>query len=148
MKKRGKKAELNLSFNMIFSIILIVAFIAAAFYGITKFLEFQDTVTIDKFGSDLQDNVDTLRKSSGSEGWEVEYYLPKKITAVCFKDDDYQNLYFESEKIISGMKIEHINIDATLNGEESACFENTDGKVSMILSKDFGDVLVTVSPLE
>ncbi len=153
MKKRGKKGELNLSFGMIFSIILIIAFIASAFYGIKKFLEFQETINIEKFKENLQLDIDNLWKSSdGSQ--PVEYNLPEKITAVCFKEGteyNQENLYFESERIFSGKKINHIDILAMLDlnpGQNSVCFENTKGKVKMTLKKDFDDVLVTILPSE
>ncbi|MDO8528497.1 MAG: hypothetical protein Q7S06_01235 [Nanoarchaeota archaeon] len=146
MKKRERKGELNLSFGMIFSIILIIAFLVFAFYAIRKFLEFQDTINIEKFKAGLQTNIDDLWRSSGNEeGYGVSYNLPKKITGVCFKDDEFENLYFQSERIITGKKIEHLDIIATLNGKDSVCFENTNGKVNMTLNKDFSDVLVTIS---
>ncbi len=141
---KNRKGELNLSFGMIFSIILIIAFIVFAFYAIKKFLDFQDTINIEKFKDDLQADIDNLwRSSDGSQ--EVEYNLPRKITAVCFENDDYENLYFESERIWAGKKINHIDIIATLDGEDSACFENINGKVKMTIKKDFSDVLVTIS---
>jgi hypothetical protein len=142
MKKENRKGQMNLSFGMIFSIILIIAFIVFAFYAIKKFLNFQDTINIEKFKDNLQSDIDAMWKSSdGSQ--QVEYNLPKKITAVCFKDDDYENLYFKPETI-SGKKIEHLDIIATLNEQDSACFENTNGKVRMTIKKDFSDVLVTI----
>jgi hypothetical protein len=144
---KNRKGQMNLSFGMIFSIILIIAFIVFSFYAIRKFLEFQDTITIEKFGDNLQADIDSMWRSSGGSQ-EVEYNLPGKITAVCFKEGtEYnpENLYFESERIFVGKKINHIDIIATLNGKNSICFENTNGKVSMILKKDFSDVLVTIS---
>ena len=143
MQKEKIRGELNLSFGMIFSIILIIAFIVFSFYAIKKFLDFQDTINIEKFKDDLQSDIDNLlRSSDGSQ--EVKYNLPEKIDAVCFKEDDYENLYFESERIFVGKKINHLDIIATLDGEDSACFDNINGKVKMILKKDFGDVLVTI----
>jgi len=143
MKK--SRGEFNLSFGMIFSIILIIAFIVFSFYAIKKFLDFQDTINIEKFKDDLQADIDNLWKSSeGSQ--EVEYKLPGKINAVCFREDEYENMYFESETIIPGKKINHLDILATLEGEDYACFGNINGKVKMTLMKDFSDVLVTISP--
>lgn len=129
---------------MIFSIILIIAFIVFAFYAIRKFLDFQDTINIEKFGEGLQSDIDNLWKGSdGSQ--EVEYTLPSKISAVCFRKDEYENLYFEPKNIFAGKEIEHLNILSILNGETSACFDNIHGKVKMTLKKSFGEVLVTIS---
>ena len=55
---------MNISFGMIFSILLIVFFIAFAFYGIKKFLGFQDTIKIEKFLDDLQSDVDRVWRGS------------------------------------------------------------------------------------
>lgn len=142
-KKRGSKGALELSFGMIFSIILIIAFIAAAFYAITKFLEFQDTIKIEKFGTDLQADIDNLWKSAQGS-YPREYNLPSKIQAVCFSNDEFENMQFISERIIKGKMISHIDIVSTLGGKNSACFNNINGKVSMTLKKDYGENLVTI----
>ena len=76
---------MKLSFGMIFSIILIVIFIGFAFFAIQKFLGIQNSVQVGKFSNDFQLDVDKIWKGSqGSE--EKEYFLPKKITFVCFTD--------------------------------------------------------------
>lgn len=152
--KRGSKlkgGQMQLSFGMIFSIILIIAFIAFSIYAIKKFLDFQNFIKIEQFADDLQKDIDDMWKSSQGS-YEAEYSLPTKVNAVCFKipipEDDYENLYFDSERIIPGKKIEHVNINKTLDAageEEFVCFENIKGKVKMILQKDYDEVLVTIS---
>lgn len=138
----SKKAQMKLSFGMIFSIILIVIFIAFAFYAILKFLDLQDSVKIAQFSDDLQYDIDKVWKGSQSER-EVDYSLPTKIKSVCFKDDNYENLVFRSDKFIERNKIEHINITKiTKDGE--FCVENINGKVRMIIKKEYGDALVTI----
>lgn len=145
MKKsvRNLKGELNLSFGMIFSIILIIAFIAFAFYAIQKFLNLQTTIKVNQFKEDLQEDIDRVWKSS-QENFEGEYSLPKNIEAVCFENDDYENMKFQSEKFFESQKINHIDIAETLKGEDSVCFENFEGKVSITLKKDYDDALVTL----
>lgn len=142
---RQKKGEaISMSFGMIFSIVLIIIFIAFTFYGIMKFLEFQDTVKISKFSSDLQNDIDEMWKSAqGSQ--KVSYSLPSKIDAVCFVDDDYQNMLFESENVIPGKKINHLDTAKMTEREEQLCVYNLDGKVSMVIEKEYGDALVTIS---
>ena len=73
MKKR-KKAQIKLSFGMIFSIILIIVFLAFAFYAIKVFLGIQNTAQIGKFISDLKSDVDRVWKSTESSE-EKEYNL-------------------------------------------------------------------------
>jgi len=144
--KNVKKGQMKLSFGMIFSIILIIVFLAFAIYAITKFLGFQDTLKIEGFMNDLQGDIDRIWKGSQAS-IQVEYSLPKKIDAVCFTDEEHENLFFQSETIIRGKKIEHIDIlETTKNGgEDPFCIENENGKVKMIIKKDFGESLVTIT---
>jgi len=140
MNKRG---QLKLSFGMIFSIFLIIIFLALAVYMIIKFINMQHSIQIEIFKNDLQVDIDAMWQSQqGSR--EVEYYLPEKINTVCFTDNDYQNLIFDSEKFTGGANIEHIDIDViTLEGDY--CIENIGGKVSMVLIKDYGETLVRIT---
>ena len=146
VKKRGRKGQMKMSFGMIFSIILIVIFLAFAFYAIKKFLEFQDTLKIEKFFDELQADVERIWAGEMSSS-PRNYYLPKKINSVCFTDDEYENLYFKSENIIRGTNIEYINITAiTDNGKEDPfCILNENGKTQMTIKKDFGEILVTIT---
>ncbi len=148
-KKRGAvntKAQMKMSFGMIFSIILIVIFIAFSFYAIKKFLEFQDTLKIEKFFDEFQTHV--KRAWEGSQSSNIrKYSLPNKIEGVCFTDDEYENLYFQSENIIRGTNIEHIDIETiTNNGKDDPfCILNENGKTQMTIKKDFGEILVTIT---
>ncbi len=101
-----KKAQMKLSFGMIFSIILIIIFIAFAFYAILKFLDLQDSIKTAQFSDDLQYDINKMWKSSqGSQ--PREYLLPSKIKSVCFVEDKYENenLIFHSDKFVEGKKI-------------------------------------------
>jgi hypothetical protein len=133
-----------MSFGMIFSIILIIVFLAFAIYAIIKFLELQESIKITQFESNLQSDIDKMwRSSQGSQ--KLEYSLPKKITAVCFIDDEFQNMIFNSEKIIPGKKINNIDIAKTIGAEEQLCVPNVKEKVSLIIKKDYGEALVTIA---
>ena len=133
---------MKLSFGMIFSIILIIIFIASAFYGIQKFLEVQDSVKTAQFMNGLQADVDKMWQSSGGST-EKDYLLPLKIDAVCFEDDDYENFRFRSEKFVGGGLIKHIDI-AKITEDGDLCIDNIDGKVKMIIEKNYGDALVMI----
>ena len=140
MKKRG---QLKLSFGMIFSIFLIVIFLAFAVYAIIKFINLQQTIQIETFKNDLQEDIDAMWQSQqGSR--EVEYVLPKKINGICFREDDYNNLELDSEKPI-GADLEHINITAIISEDNPYCIANVDGKISMTLIKDYGESLVKIT---
>jgi hypothetical protein len=139
MKKRG---SIELSFGMIFSIILVIVFIAVAIYGIKKFLDFQNDLKISQFKDNLQKDIDDIwRSSEGS--YPGKYSLPSKVVSVCFTDDAYQNLVFNPDNI-AGTMINHIDIAKTLGGQSSVCFDNTNGEVDMQLGKNYGESLVTI----
>jgi hypothetical protein len=140
MNKRG---QLDISFGMIFSIILIIIFIAAGFYAITKIIEFQKSVQIQNFLRDFQGDVTKMWGSTqGSQ--DLIYSLPTNVNAICFRDDEFQNLEFNSKGIIPGKMIEHIDIAKTTKDESPLCMQNVKGKISLTIVKDYGEALVTV----
>jgi hypothetical protein len=142
-KKRGKFGQANISFGMIFSIILIIIFLVFGFYAIKKFIDLQQTVQIQQFEKDLQDDVDKMWKSvQGSQ--EISYVLPKKITAVCFENDEFQNVKFVSANPIPGKQINNIDVIRTIGNEGSLCIENNNGKIKLRISKEYGETLVTI----
>ena len=139
LKKQG---QMKMSFGMIFSIILIIIFLAFAFYGIKKFLAMQDAIQINQFMENLQTDVDKVWKSQSSSQ-EVEYRLPKKIYEICFIDDEGGNLILKFEEIYDRTNIENLDIVNTLGSKKNLCIE-TEGQVKFILSKDYGETLVTI----
>ena len=164
MKKRG---QLKLSFGMIFSIILIIIFIAFAFYAVQKFIDIQNSVQIGKFTSDFQNDIDKIWK--GSQGLQKkEYFLPKKISFVCLADyfsnergsnrnfyDELKLVYYENENLFfypigsgegfGGKEIKHIDLIKTTETENPLCFKNIKGKISFTIKKDFNEALVTIT---
>jgi len=145
MKKSDGRGQMKLSFGMIFSIFLIVIFIAFAFYAIKMFVGMQKKIQIDKFAEDLQADIDRAWRSTGDISTEEEYILPKKINSVCFKDNEYKNLVFRSSELIDGKKINNIDIERITETENPFCIQNTDGKVKLIIQKDYGENLVTIT---
>lgn len=143
MQKRGKNGQMKMSFGMIFSIILIIVFIAFAAYAIIKFIDMQQEIQIVSFKQELQDDVEAISKSQQDYSQEKTYYLPDEIEAVCFTDNDYENLYFESDDFFEGEDIDYIDIDVITSGGD-LCFENVEGEVSMTLVKDYGEILVRI----
>jgi hypothetical protein len=63
-KNSKKKAQMEISFGMIFSILLIVIFIAFAFFGIKKFLEVHNEILSKKFIDDVNADITKMWKSS------------------------------------------------------------------------------------
>jgi uncharacterized protein (UPF0333 family) len=141
---KNRRGQMNLSFGMIFSIILIIVFLAFGFYAIKKFIEMQETIQIQQFMKDVQDDIDKIWRSNGENTQEVDYVLPKKITFACFQNDEFENLKFVSKQIIHGKMIEHLDIVGTINNARELCIENIKGKVAFKLAKDDGEVLVRI----
>ena len=133
-----------MSFKMIFSIILVITFLGFGFYAITKMVEMQETVQIEKFKDDFQEDVKEMWEGSIQGSETKRYILPKKIEAVCFTDNEIKNMEFKSENIIPGKDIKYLNLEKILDGEKIFCVENINGRVSLILSKEFGENLVSI----
>ncbi len=162
-----KRGQLKLSFGMIFSIILIIVFLAFAFFAVQKFIGIGNAAQIVKFKSDLQLDTDNLwRGSQGSE--EHEYFLPSKIKYVCFANYTeeavgenqgfynelqlgfygFENLFFyppSSADEMSSSEIEHIDIEKITESENPFCIKTISGKLRLTLEKNYGDVLVTIT---
>ena len=162
----GKNGQMKLSFGMIFSIILIIIFLAFAFYSIRKFIGISDAVKIGNFKDDLESGIEKLWKATqGSQ--EMEYFLPKKVAAVCFVDyssakrgpkkdiyDKLKQVFYGDENMIfypigsseglDSAEIKHIDINKTTEDENPFCVDNIKGKTSMTLKKNYGENLVTI----
>jgi len=82
MDKRG---VIEMSFQMIFSLILIAAFLYAAFVGIKYFMGTADQVKINLFVSDLQSKVDSAYMTT-EISQTYSFSLPARIKSVCFAD--------------------------------------------------------------
>jgi hypothetical protein len=164
---KNKKGQMKLSFGMIFSIILIVIFIAFAFFAIKKFVGVQNSVKIGMFIDKLQSDIDKIWK--GSQGTQKEEYsLPSKIELVCFVDysypkkgqnqDYYQKLkqaYYGDENLIfypvgsgegaDSFKIEHLDLEKITEDENPFCIKNIKGKTEIVVGKNFGENLITIT---
>jgi uncharacterized protein (UPF0333 family) len=80
MKKRG---SIELSFQLIFSLILVAVFIYAAFTGIKYFLEVSQHAQINTFIAELQSKVNSAWLTTEiSQTYEIS--LPSGIKYVCF----------------------------------------------------------------
>ncbi len=84
-KRGGKKAEgvFGMTFSMMFSILLIVFFVVAAFIAIRFFLSFQRTAEIGLFYEELQADVDEAWRANSAE-INFNSTLPSGIEYACF----------------------------------------------------------------
>lgn len=167
MRRVDKRGQIKLSFGMIFSIILIIIFLAFGFYAIAKFLNLKGYVEAGKFAEAMQNDVDKMWKSSqGSQ--EVEYSLSSKVEAVCFVDysyqskkdikgiyeklkqvyDNEQNFFFYpigSGQGLDAATIRHIDLEKITKEENPFCVKNTENKVKLTIKKNFDDALVVIT---
>jgi hypothetical protein len=155
------RSAMELSFGMIFSIILIISFLAFAIYAILTFIKTSDTAKIASFRKDFQEDIDKMwRATQGSQ--KVSYSLPGKINEVCIVRNYGVNLLFyplNSIGDIGPLNLSHINLTTAvkagrqgykvrnIDGENRymVCFNNTRDKVSMVIKKNFGENLVNIS---
>jgi len=166
LRKKCKKGQMRLSFGMIFSIILILAFLAFSVYAIQKFLGIQRSIQIGAFEGDLQTDVDKMwQGTQGSE--EYKYKLPTRIKKVCFVDfnkpatgpdgmiygdlkmgySGYENMIFYpvgSGEGNDGTEIMHVDIEKSTAADNPLCFDGN-GNVMIRVSMSPGDRLVTLS---
>jgi hypothetical protein len=131
------KAQMQISFGVIFSIFLIIVFITFAIYGIGKFLELKNIAEVEDFKIKFQGDIEKMWEGSGNQ--EVTagpYYLPEKIKQVCFVNDEYENMYFVPGNF-EGEMLENIDFTKTLSGLEPLCISTSDGKISITISKAY-----------
>ena len=143
---REKKGAMELSFGMIFSIILIIIFIVFAIYGIGKFLNLQKNIQTKTFVDNLNFDIDKLWKSQGSQ--PVEYPLPANVEKICFNEDEFEkdiNLEIRGEKLMGAYNIKHAKISEDFSkGTGGNCVSVENRKIFLQLEKDYGEALVRI----
>jgi hypothetical protein len=145
MNKRSEtKGQMQISFGTIFSIILIIAFIAFAIFGIGKLIGTMQYAKVESFKKDLQEAID--KQWQGEYGSvRVEYYLPKKITKVCFTEDEFENIYFLPLRSFDGGNLKHVDFSKTIpKNAEEVCANVYEGKLVLYLRKNSGENLITI----
>src|SRR3989338_444616 len=85
MQKRSDRGQLELSFSMIFSILLIISFLTIAGYVLYKFVDFGKGANTNLFVQELQESIDKLWAApQGTQ--ELSWDLDISITQICFVD--------------------------------------------------------------
>jgi hypothetical protein len=162
-QKRGE--VFGMSFGMIFSIILIVFFIATAFIGIKYFLSYQCTLQGNLLVKDLQGDIDKAWNSektiltfnsSMPSCFDVDYicfidFSKDPISASNIEINIYDNikhssysadkiLYFynEDSMVVKSSTIKHLD----LSKKNPVCFRVINDKVSIKIQKLEGNALV------
>lgn len=159
-----KRGQLDISFGMIFSIMLIIAFIGLAIYVIVMFLGVKKCTEAGFFGKELQDEVDRAWNSDETSA-TLSFSLPSEIEKVCFinfslsskgKDKNlYEelrvyrsnklNLYYVPTKKAcdnKGIEVKHINLNKILELNNPYCIDNKNGKVEMNIEGKYGNLVI------
>lgn len=160
MRKRG---QLQISFGMIFSIILIIAIVGVSIYVISYFMSLRSCTTIGFFYDDIQDRVDKAWASTkAQEIFEAD--LPRGIEKVCFgsfdiphRDEDSEafeslkryanhnkNLFLYPNQGDCGADLRSYKLEHATS-DEFFCSEVDGGEVTFKISKTSTDSLVKLS---
>ncbi len=150
----NKKGQIEISFGIIFSIIIIIATVAIAFYFIQKFLSSSDCVTLGDFKSKLQNDIDDAwhspiaqKKFTGSLTSEIESVcfgtIADRVPGTYAKEyaelqsaiDNGKNLFlYPGNKACSGkaaqLKLEHVDSSGFF------CKKVVDGKIDLNIIKE------------
>jgi uncharacterized protein (UPF0333 family) len=145
MRGTSKKGQIHLSFGMIFSIILIIAFIGFAFFAIQKFLGIQSNVQVNQFYNNLQTDVNTVWNSAESTQ-QKSHNVPSSIAKICFSSSGANDMYVydSSGKPTGSLNINNLNLPV-MTSSGQLCFSAVKGKINLVLEKKFSETLVTIT---
>ena len=149
-KNNPKKRTIKFSPWKILSIAAIILFIIILFWGIKKLGEddspdYEDvsgssnsgiiSPQLEDFKDEFQGDINkVVRRIHYSE--EFEYSLPEDISKICFKNEDFGNMYFFPEDYGS-IALKNVDINKTLGNSQSICFDVYDGKITLNLEKGY-----------
>lgn len=156
-----KQGQLDISFGMIFSILLIIAFIAFAVYGIVMFLSLQKCASTGLFKNELQTEIDRAWNSEETS-FSKEIALPSQIKKICFVNlslarkgefqEEYRqiqnyggtsyNIYFlpleQTCQGQTGFLLKHIDLKKIVESKNPYCISNNNGKVGINIQGNYG----------
>jgi uncharacterized protein (UPF0333 family) len=166
MKKRGKnkKAQFQISFGMIFSIILIIAFIAVAFYVIRVFLNMKNCGLIGRFYQEVQESVTNAYRSPATSQ-KISSMLPSSVEYVCVidlnqnakgsKSNIYDMLSLVNKNFViypktkcsgfGGTDLTNLNMQGITASENPFCIKVEGGKINLKVEKDIYEKLVRIT---
>lgn len=163
----GKRGQFEISFGMIFSIIIIAATLAVAGYIIVKFVNTGSNVSCKLFYDDFQKRVDKAWAGDGSTQDIFKANAPRGIEKICVGNasstaavtyrDLYEEVTFYAARPSSNFffyplksescggsgfsyTIQHVSTPSFF------CVTPVDGSFSLKISKRSTDALVSVQP--
>jgi hypothetical protein len=165
MQKRGQ-STFGMSFQMIFSILLIVFFVVVAFIAIRAFLKTKDCAQVGIFIEDFETEIKKAWNSQKSS-FEFKGRLPTKLDYVCFANlsrpvkGEYEdigwdlgvyqgqggNTFFFPHEKACGMpfkNVKHLDVESITASKNPYCIPIADGVISFQIEKRFNERLVRV----
>lgn len=160
-----KGAQLDISFGMIFSIILIIAFVAFAGYMIVKLVIPAGCVTTGLFKTDLQENIDRAWNSEQTS-FPLRLSLSTKVQSVCFVNltkpfkggfrneyDSFErymykglNMFFYPTKSACsdqlGFAVKHIDLEKITSKSNPYCIMNNRGNLTIKIEGYYGKLVM------
>ncbi|MEM4271607.1 MAG: hypothetical protein QXD13_00745 [Candidatus Pacearchaeota archaeon] len=162
---KGKKGELQLSFGMIFSTIIVIAILGVGFYVITNFISLSRCTNIGLYYNSLKEEVNKAWEADSVQKLLTKDNLPKipsGIEKICignltqsysgfvevreelarFSGGGRNNFFFyppEKACEMAANRLEHIKTDRFF------CVNVKNGGAPLKLSKSSSDALVTIS---
>ena len=85
-----KRGQIELSFGMLFSIIIIIATIAIAFYFLRVFFQTSSCTSFELLHADIRDRIKDVWRSPQAQE-KIVLTVPQAITAVCFGVPDVRH---------------------------------------------------------
>jgi hypothetical protein len=167
-RKLNKKGQTELSFGMIFSIIMIVGILSFGGYIIWKFTSFNECTESANLIRTFQEDINRIYYGSGgsytpasgyslSAGKKMICLIDTESTARGENEDLYDTIKAEARKNFNLLfdpftgtecgeyKITHIDLQKSTAENNPLCFENKNGRVKITMIKNYGENLVTLS---
>ncbi len=167
--RNSKKAEgaIEMSFGTIFSVILMIIFVAVAFIAIKYFFGIQSCAKVGIFWDDFQNEVDSTWNTQGGE-FLFKGTVPNGVKNICFADlskpinGAYESIgdeisIYEGEKANTFVypieeacempykTTNHLDMADITADENPYCIKVSGGMVSIKIKREFNQKLVTVS---
>lgn len=167
MKSRSAQQVFGMSFGVLFSIILIIVFIIAAWVIIKAFMGTGKCANIGMFIRDFEEHTDNVYKSAEalSPGADFESSLDSDIEFLCFVDMNSPGKGSHADKMdemgvygnninlffwppgaacnIEGREIPHLDLSQLLEKSNPYCFKNS-GKIKIPMERQIYDKAVKI----
>jgi len=161
VKEKSGQMFLGLSFNMMFSLFLIVFFVIIAFIVINAFLKTQKCAQVGLFIEDFEIEIERAWNSQSQLRPDVKFTLPSGVSHVCFSNlsaplvggfsdigrvitrYDVRNTMFlyppEQTCDMARIVVRNLDLEVINSDMNPYCIMAEDGKVLITIEKKFNE---------